>query len=128
MTPDLRNRNCFVKRGPFRGFICTVLFDDGRVDLLLKNGFGSRVSLQRPSVRSLQRPFVPRKRRKGYKKMIMIGDGATDLDARLEGPAKAFIGYGAAAEFQRVQTEARAPGGRIPRCNSWNNQTLYLSG
>ena len=31
--------------------------------------------------------------------MIMFGDGATDLDARLEGPASAFIGYGSFAEL-----------------------------
>ena len=36
-----------------------------------------------------------RKRKKGYKTMIMFGDGATDLDARANGPASAFIGYGA---------------------------------
>mmetsp|Transcript_4496 Transcript_4496/g.11297 ORF Transcript_4496/g.11297 Transcript_4496/m.11297 type:complete len:278 (+) Transcript_4496:98-931(+) len=34
------------------------------------------------------------KRKHGYKTMIMFGDGATDMDARTQGPAAAFVGYG----------------------------------
>lgn len=46
------------------------------------------------------------KRKKGYKNMIMIGDGATDLDARLHGPAKAFIGYGGVSVREKVKNNA----------------------
>ena len=46
------------------------------------------------------------KRKKGYKKMIMIGDGATDLDARLHGPANAFIGYGGVSVREKVKSNA----------------------
>lgn len=28
----------------------------------------------------------------GYKKIVMVGDGATDMEARLEGAASLFIG------------------------------------
>ncbi|CAK8990192.1 Phosphoserine phosphatase (PSP) (PSPase) (O-phosphoserine phosphohydrolase) [Durusdinium trenchii] len=61
-----------------------------------------------PTSASGGKPKVLRlmKRRKGYKKMIMIGDGATDLDARLEGPAKAFIGYGGVSVREKVKKNA----------------------
>jgi len=43
----------------------------------------------------------------GYKKVVMVGDGATDLEARLvEGGADAFIGYGAVAERAAVKADA----------------------
>ena len=45
------------------------------------------------------RQLLLRKRKKGYKTMIMFGDGATDLDARSNGPASAFIGYGTFAHW-----------------------------
>ena len=34
------------------------------------------------------------KAKHGYKTIFMIGDGATDLEARVQGGADAFIGYG----------------------------------
>ncbi|CAJ1397833.1 unnamed protein product [Effrenium voratum] len=46
------------------------------------------------------------KRQKGYKTMIMIGDGATDLDARTKGPASAFIGYGGVQVREKVKKGA----------------------
>ena len=36
----------------------------------------------------------------------MIGDGATDLDARLHGPAAAFIGYGGVSVREKVKAQA----------------------
>jgi len=43
----------------------------------------------------------------GYKKVVMVGDGATDLEARLvEGGADAFVGYGAVAERAAVKADA----------------------
>jgi len=38
--------------------------------------------------------------------MIMFGDGATDLDARSNGPASAFIGYGGVQEREKVKKGA----------------------
>jgi phosphoserine phosphatase len=43
---------------------------------------------------------------RGYKTMIMVGDGATDLEARTLGPASAFIGYGGVVERPAVKAAA----------------------
>jgi len=40
----------------------------------------------------------------GYKPIVMVGDGATDLQARP--PADAFIGYGGVVVREKVQKEA----------------------
>eukprot|EP00927_Polykrikos_kofoidii_P083302 TRINITY_DN8499_c1_g1_i1.p1 TRINITY_DN8499_c1_g1~~TRINITY_DN8499_c1_g1_i1.p1 ORF type:complete len:291 (+),score=49.17 TRINITY_DN8499_c1_g1_i1:69-941(+) len=45
-------------------------------------------------------------RKMGYKTMIMIGDGATDLEARTEGPAAAFVGYGGVVARERIKAQA----------------------
>jgi len=42
----------------------------------------------------------------GYGTMIMIGDGATDMDARIEGPAAAFIGYGGVTAREKIKKNA----------------------
>jgi len=41
-----------------------------------------------------------------YKTMIMFGDGATDMDARTDGPASAFIGYGGVADREKIRLGA----------------------
>ena len=41
-------------------------------------------------------------KRHGYKKMVMIGDGATDLEARQPGGADIFIGYATCKMFLNV--------------------------
>jgi phosphoserine phosphatase len=46
------------------------------------------------------------KKRHGYKTMIMFGDGATDMDARTNGPASAFIGYGGVVVREKIQQGA----------------------
>jgi len=38
--------------------------------------------------------------------MIMFGDGATDMDARTQGPAAAFVGYGGVTARQAVKENA----------------------
>jgi phosphoserine phosphatase len=46
------------------------------------------------------------KRKHGYKTMIMFGDGATDMDARTQGPAAAFIGFGGVTVRPNIKTGA----------------------
>jgi phosphoserine phosphatase len=41
---------------------------------------------------------------KGYKTMVMVGDGATDAQAKP--PAKAFIGFGGVVERDAVKQKA----------------------
>ena len=36
----------------------------------------------------------------------MVGDGATDLEARLEGAAELFIGYGGVVERKNIAEKA----------------------
>ena len=43
---------------------------------------------------------------KGYKSMVMVGDGATDVEARTPGGADMVIGYGGAQRRARVEAEA----------------------
>lgn len=43
------------------------------------------------------------KRKHGYKTMFMFGDGATDLEARTQGPASVFIGYGGMQVREKVK-------------------------
>lgn len=47
---------------------------------------------------------LKRLKKQGYKTMIMVGDGATDLQARP--PAKAFIGFGGVQVREKVQKGA----------------------
>lgn len=43
----------------------------------------------------------------GYKTVVMIGDGATDMEARdIEGGADAFIGFGGIAVREKVKAGA----------------------
>lgn len=42
----------------------------------------------------------------GYSSVVMVGDGATDLEARLEGAASLFIGYGGVVVRQNVAAKA----------------------
>ena len=43
---------------------------------------------------------------KGYKHVVMIGDGATDLEARVSGGADIVIGYGGAQRREKVVAES----------------------
>ena len=42
----------------------------------------------------------------GFNTVIMVGDGATDLEARAQGPADAFIGFGGVARREAVEAGA----------------------
>ena len=46
------------------------------------------------------------KRTRGHKAMVMIGDGATDVEARVEGGADIVIGYGGAQRRANVEAAA----------------------
>ena len=47
------------------------------------------------------------KAQRGYKTVVMIGDGATDMEARdIEGGADAFIGFGGIAVREKVKAGA----------------------
>lgn len=62
----------------------------------------------RPTSRSGGKPEVLRMLRQkyGYKNIIMIGDGATDMDTRTQGAASAFIGYGGVAARDNIKAGA----------------------
>lgn len=42
----------------------------------------------------------------GYERVVMVGDGATDLEARLDGAASLFIGYGGVVVRPNVAAKA----------------------
>ena len=46
------------------------------------------------------------KERFGLSPAVMVGDGATDLEARLEGAAELFIGYGGVVERKNIADKA----------------------
>jgi len=78
----------------------TILFDaDGNYA-----GFDQEA----PTSASGGKPLVLEmmEKEKGYKTMIMFGDGATDMDARAEGPAAAFIGYGGVTARAKIKEGA----------------------
>ncbi len=42
----------------------------------------------------------------GYRSLVMVGDGATDLEARQPGGAEIFIGYGGVVERPTIAGKA----------------------
>jgi phosphoserine phosphatase len=74
----------------------TILFNDDGTYAGFDRNAPTSASGGKPKVLTMM------KRKKGYKTMIMMGDGATDLDARVNGPATAFIGYGGVAAREKV--------------------------
>ena len=42
----------------------------------------------------------------GYRSLVMVGDGATDLEARQPGGAEVFIGYGGVVERPAIAAKA----------------------
>ena len=66
----------------------TILFgDDGAYAGFDKEAFTCKTGGKPDCLRHLKEKY-------GYKHMVMIGDGATDLEARQPGAADFFIGYG----------------------------------
>jgi len=76
----------------------TILFD--------KSGNYKDFDRSAPTLKSGGKPAVVAKlkKTKGYKTVVMIGDGATDMDARP--PATAFIGYGGVQVRPKVKAGA----------------------
>jgi phosphoserine phosphatase len=77
---------------------------------VLFDGDGNYAGFDRsnPTAASGGKPRVLKmmKRKHGYKTMIMFGDGATDMDARTQGPAAAFIGYGGVTVRPKIKAGA----------------------
>ncbi|GMH41969.1 hypothetical protein BSKO_09888 [Bryopsis sp. KO-2023] len=81
-------------------FANTILFkEDGSYDGFDSNEFTSRSGGKPDAVKSIKEKY-------GYHPMVMIGDGATDLEAKKEGAVELFIGYGGVAERPSVAKEA----------------------
>jgi phosphoserine phosphatase len=76
----------------------TILFDEAGN----YNGFDS----EEPTSRDMGKPKALEQIRaqKGYETMVMVGDGATDAQAKP--PAKAFIGFGGVVQRQAVKEKA----------------------
>jgi len=83
-----------------RVFGNTILFD--------AEGHYAGFDREAPTSRSGGKPAVLTAMAKanGYGTMIMIGDGATDMDARTEGPAAAFIGFGGVTAREKIKQNA----------------------
>lgn len=76
----------------------TILFDsNGDYDTFDKNEPTSRDMGKPKALQMIQK-------QKGYQTMVMVGDGATDAQAKP--PAKAFIGFGGVVERQQVKEKA----------------------
>merc|ERR1739842_182443 len=83
-----------------RVYANTILFDD--------QGQYAGFDRTAPTSRSGGKPAVLKmmKKQNKYKTMIMFGDGATDMDARTDGPAAAFIGYGGVTARPKIKEGA----------------------
>ncbi|CAE8623868.1 unnamed protein product [Polarella glacialis] len=81
-----------------RIFANTILFDE--------EGNYAGFDETEPTSRDGGKPAVltQLKRKRGYKNMVMVGDGATDLQARP--PAKVFIGFGGIQIREKVKQGA----------------------
>jgi len=90
----------------------TILFDE--------QGNYKDFDRSAPTSRSGGKPAVVAqlKETHGYKTVVMIGDGATDMDARP--PAEAFIGYGG------VQVRPKVKAGADWFITSWNEALKIL--
>lgn len=51
-------------------------------------------------------PQTPPQRKFGYRSIVMVGDGATDLEARTPDAAGIFIGYGGVVARPNIAAEA----------------------
>lgn len=78
----------------------TITFkDDGSLLGFDPNEFPSKSGGKANAVKHI-------KATRGFKTMVMIGDGATDLEARVPGGADIVIGYGGAQRRPKVEAEA----------------------
>lgn len=85
-----------------RIFANTILFEDG------PEGAYRDFDREAYTCRSGGKPTALKaiKEANGYGTVVMIGDGATDLEARQPGAADAFIGYGGVQKREKVMAGA----------------------
>jgi len=92
---------------PSRVYANTLLFnDDGSFA-----GFDAAEPTSRAGGKALVVGML--KHRHKYPVVVMVGDGATDMEARP--PADAFVGFGARPCLLDPKANARAPGGIVVR-------------
>jgi len=106
----------YLVSGGFKNMLYPLAFelhipqDKVYANEVLFDGDGNYAGFDRsnPTAASGGKPRVLKmmKRKHGYKTMIMFGDGATDMDARTQGPAAAFIGYGGVTVRPNIQAGA----------------------
>ena len=82
-------------------FANNILFDDATGEF---RGFDEAEFTSRSGGKAEAIKHV--RRSKGYSTMFMVGDGATDLEARVPGGADAVIGYGGVAVREKVLHQA----------------------
>jgi len=84
-----------------RVFANTILFDESTGDYA---GFDTKEFTSRAGGKASAIEHI--KTTYGYKSVVMMGDGATDLEARRPGGASIFIGYGGVAFRENVAAGA----------------------
>ncbi|KAG2487307.1 hypothetical protein HYH03_014024 [Edaphochlamys debaryana] len=81
-------------------FANTILFNaDGSYAGFDESEFTCRSGGKPAAIRHIKDKY-------GYDGVVMVGDGATDLEARLEGAASLFIGYGGVVVRKNVADKA----------------------
>lgn len=111
-----RGVDVYLVSGGFQNMLAPIAYelhipqDNVYANKILFNEDGSYQGFDRnaPTSASGGKPAVLNmmKKQKGYKTMIMMGDGATDMDARKSGPASAFIGYGGVTAREKIKAGA----------------------
>ncbi|PNW83855.1 hypothetical protein CHLRE_04g217955v5 [Chlamydomonas reinhardtii] len=81
-------------------FANSILFDhDGRYAGFDESEFTCRSGGKPAAIRHIKEKY-------GYEEVVMVGDGATDAEARSEGAASLFIGYGGVVVRPTVAAQA----------------------
>mmetsp|Transcript_5344 Transcript_5344/g.11688 ORF Transcript_5344/g.11688 Transcript_5344/m.11688 type:complete len:272 (+) Transcript_5344:57-872(+) len=81
-------------------FANNILFDaEGKYAGFNENEFTSRSGGKPAAIKHIKEKW-------GFTNVVMVGDGATDAEARLEGEASLFIGYGGVAMRPTVAAKA----------------------
>ncbi|GIL65429.1 hypothetical protein Vafri_19184 [Volvox africanus] len=81
-------------------FANSILFDaDGKYAGFDESEFTCRSGGKPAAIRHIKEKY-------GYDSVVMVGDGATDMEARLEGAASLFIGYGGVVVRKNIAEKA----------------------
>ncbi|GLC47214.1 hypothetical protein PLESTB_001457900 [Pleodorina starrii] len=81
-------------------FANTILFDsEGRYAGFDESEFTCRSGGKPAAIRHIKDKY-------GYENVVMVGDGATDMEARLEGAACLFVGYGGVVVRKNIAEKA----------------------